>query len=295
MTAATTGHPANVSAYLAQLRAELADLAPDERDDLLAEVEASLLDSAGDQPLDAQLGPPAAFAADLRASAGLPPAPLAKALRAPRVDWASVLEKLRVLAPIWWVLRGYVAVAACALAFDQMWFASQRAVPMLGGGPELSALAIAAAIVASIALGLFARVPRVVAIAANLVVAVALVPVAAHAFTRPSVSYSYAVGQTGTAPTVEGLAYYGATVKNIYPYDRYGRLLHDVRLYGADGHPLNVGRQGADPTRRSVETTRGVALNAFPIRYFDPGTGKVTRPDAGPHVVAPPIRTPPLK
>jgi uncharacterized membrane protein len=77
MTAATAGLPANVSAYLAQLRAELEDLAADERDDLLAEVEASLLESAGDEPLAAQFGPPAAFAADLRASAGLPPKPTA--------------------------------------------------------------------------------------------------------------------------------------------------------------------------------------------------------------------------
>ena len=79
MTAATAGLPANVNAYLAQLRAELADLAPDERDDLLAEVEASLLESAGEEPLDAQFGPPAAFAADLRVSAGLPPRRAAKA------------------------------------------------------------------------------------------------------------------------------------------------------------------------------------------------------------------------
>ena len=76
-----TGRPANVEAYLAQLRAELDDLAADERDDTLAEVEASLLESAGDEPLAAQFGPPAAFAADLRASAGLPPKP---SVRAPR-------------------------------------------------------------------------------------------------------------------------------------------------------------------------------------------------------------------
>ena len=49
----------------------------------------------------------------------------------------------------------------------------------------------------------------------------------------------------------DGLSYYGAAVENIYPYDRYGRLLHDVRLFGADGHPLNIGKRGR-ATRRAA-------------------------------------------
>ena len=73
----TTGLPPNVAEYLSALRTELADLAPEERDDLLSEVEPSLLEAAADddEPIAARLGPAAAFAADLRASAGLPPAP----------------------------------------------------------------------------------------------------------------------------------------------------------------------------------------------------------------------------
>ena len=73
----TTGLPPNVAEYLDALRAELADLAPEERDDLLSEVEPSLLEAAADddEPIAARLGPAADFAADLRASAGLPPAP----------------------------------------------------------------------------------------------------------------------------------------------------------------------------------------------------------------------------
>jgi hypothetical protein len=289
MTYAT--EPANVTAYLQQLRAELADLAPDERDDLLAEVEASLLESAGDEPLDAQFGPPAAFAADLRASAGLPPAPAVKRRRT--LDWRPALDRAKTLAPIWWALRGYVAVAAFALAGHQGWFPSQTAVPRLGGSPAFSAAVIGAAVLVSIAIGLLARVPRSLALAGNAVLLAALIPVAVHLAQRGEATTRYVYAQAVAAPT-EGLAYYGNPVTNIYPYDRTGRLLHDVRLYGADGHPLNIGKPGADPTRRSVETSSGPALNAFPIRYFDPGTGKVTRPDAGPHVLAPPITTAPL-
>ena len=72
----TTGLPPELEAYLASVRATLADLAPEERDDLLGELQAALLEAAGegDGPVAARLGPPEEFAAELRASAGLDPA-----------------------------------------------------------------------------------------------------------------------------------------------------------------------------------------------------------------------------
>jgi hypothetical protein len=65
-----TGLPANVSIYLEALGAELADLAPEERDDLISEVEPSLLEAAaeGDEPIAARLGPPAEFARESAAA-----------------------------------------------------------------------------------------------------------------------------------------------------------------------------------------------------------------------------------
>jgi hypothetical protein len=93
MSTTATGLPPNVEGYLAALRAELSDLAPEERDDLLAEVEPSLLEAAadGDEPIAGRLGAPADFAADLRASAGLPPAP-------PRARPSGLLVRIRELA-----------------------------------------------------------------------------------------------------------------------------------------------------------------------------------------------------
>jgi uncharacterized membrane protein len=317
MTNATL--PANVGDYLRQLRAELADLAPDERDDLLAEVEASLLESAGDEPLDAQFGPPAAFAADLRASAGLPPRPAAPAPKArPRVNWHAVGRQAKTLAPIWWLARGYIAVAALALVAGATWSASYPAIPSaFQHGPRGGAVAIAIAVLASIALGMWATaavassrasrdgaVLRAALIAVDAVFLAAAIPVAAHLAHRaePRPNPTVQAAQVALAAqawkyqsALNGLSYFGTPVTNIYPYDRDGRLLHDIRLYGQDGHPLNIGKPGADPTRRTVETRRGVALNAYPIRYFDAGTGKVTKPDAGPRVLAPPITTKPLR
>ena len=134
MTAATV--PPEVSAYLAAVRESLRDLPPAERDDLVAEVEASLTEAASEGgAIAARLGPPEEFAAELRAAAGLqatsPPAPRDSAF-ARRVR--SVVARVRVdprvhavtrvaheLAPIWWVARAYFAVGAIAYATDAPW------------------------------------------------------------------------------------------------------------------------------------------------------------------------------
>jgi hypothetical protein len=81
---------------------------------------------------------------------------------------------------------------------------------------------------------------------------------------------------------VPGLAFDGTPVQNIYPYDAKGHLLHDVRLYDQTGRPLNVGG-AADPLRRRVATKNGTPVfNAFPIRFVEPNTHTVARPDLAP-------------
>src|SRR5205085_7569518 len=69
----TTAVPSEVTEYLAAVRAALDDLPATERDDLLAEVEPSLLYAASETGgnVAARLGPAEDFAAELRAAAGL--------------------------------------------------------------------------------------------------------------------------------------------------------------------------------------------------------------------------------
>jgi hypothetical protein len=89
------------------------------------------------------------------------------------------------------------------------------------------------------------------------------------------------------------LAYGDRQVRNVYAYDRSGRLLHDVRLYDESGHPLNVGaaKPANDPLRRQVRTRGGrLVLNAFPIRYFQPGTSTIAHPNASPRPRVAPLR-----
>ena len=297
--------PPEVTAYLSAVSAALSDLPHEERDDLLAEVESSLVEAAGetDAPIAARLGPPEEFAAELRMAAGLHMTEPAPSPRASRIrDWMSALTKhprvvalqptLERLAPIWWLLRGYIAVAALALALDAPWSFSYPPVPRFGSGSLGLALIVAAAAV-SVWLGL--RGPRTqLSLLANVALVLAAVPVAAHLSNRPppQLYIQYVAVASVSYP---GLTYNGAPVRNIYPVTRGGRLLHDVLLYNEYGTPLEIGRNEVDPAKRVVITNQAEQVfNAFPIRYFEPGTHRVAHPNAMPRVQVPRIATPPL-
>jgi hypothetical protein len=298
----TTLETPDVRAYLDAVRAELADLPAEEREDLLADVEASLVDS-GDPP---QLAP-AAFAAELREAAGLEPtspamppgASLLDSLRAwTSSDRAAALRSTaRELEPIWWLVRGYVAAAAVALLAGWGW--------PLGTGTrsytlsiETSALVLVLAVVVSVWLGLRSRrgaigLPRVRR-ALNLALAVATLPVAVHSLNEfNDRAYADVVVETETVP---GLALDGRQLTNLYPYSRDGRLLHDVLLYDDRGLPVPIMIGFDDPLRRVLERADGRQIrNSYPIRYYEPGTRQVARPNLAPRVSLPEIVTPPLE
>jgi hypothetical protein len=311
---ATMTTPPEVAEYLAVVRETLRDLPAAERDDLLAEVEASLVDAAGEGgSIAARLGPPDEFAAELRSAAGLnEPAAVAPPRRLERVRAATarIAEHPRVLAlrplltelaPIWWLVRAYVAVAALALWADWSWTVTHPSIPSWGvGGPGsgfngVALIALAAA--ASVALGLLTRrgggALRRISLAVNVVLALATAPVLDYlADERQAESSPPAV--VTVYPT--GLVYDGREVTNIYPYSRDGRLLLDVLLYDEAGQPLDLLGGRDDPNRRLLRTTSGEALfNSFPLRYYEPRTTDVAVPGAGPPVEIPAIVTPPLE
>jgi hypothetical protein len=201
---------------------------------------------------------------------------------------------LRELAPLWWVLRAVVAVALLESLNDESVFSG----PGPGGYAWLVALALIVAVIVSVAVGL--RRPRRNAgvVLVNLMLALALVPVMASAIrVANDAAFNDRVvtgAPTGVAPA--GLAYDGAPVENIYAFDRQGRLLQDVRLFMQDGRPLDIGAAPDDPNRRTLQTRAGKpAFNAFPIRYYEPGTKRVARPSAGVPARPGPVRTRPLR
>jgi HAAS domain-containing protein len=301
--------PPEVAAYLASVREALDDLPTAERDDLLAEVEDSLVEAVteGGGPIVARLGQPEEFAAELRAAAGLQErvAAAPKPERVPLRELAARLAAddrvraarrvIRELAPIWWLARAYVAVAALALLFDASWSTRHPSVPHIPTA-EVGLALIAVAVVASIWLGLRTRPgsPRLrqIVLAANLVLVAAILPVASHLTDARQPELIYVSVPSEPLP---GLANSGAAVENIYPYSRDGHLLQDVLLYDAAGNPLSVGGEAVpDPSRRVLRTLAGAPIfNSFPIRYYDPGTARVAHPNAGPQVKTPHIATPP--
>jgi hypothetical protein len=291
--------PAEVEAYLIAVRATLSDLPATEREDLLAEVEASLRDAVEEGGAIApRLGSPEEFAAELRAAAGLhelPPAPSRRSLReafgrlAAHPHTTAVSRLASELAPVWWVARAYAAVAGAAALTGAGWSTGYPAVPRLGSGEGGVTLIVLAAAV-SVALGLRSRnrtagVGRA-ALVANLACVLLAVPAAGH-LTDSAVPSPQVV--TVLQPLLQpGLVYNGAPVQNIYPYSRAGKLLHDVLLYDGAGNPIDIGGAVPDPNRRILRTSGNTSvLNSFPIRYYEPGTVRVAHPNAGP-----PVRTP---
>jgi hypothetical protein len=294
----TTAVPPEVTEYLAAVRAALDDLPATERDDLLAEVEPSLLDAASEAGgnVSARLGPAEDFAAELRTAAGLvPPRRATEELRlldaARRLARDPRVQELRRLAPIWWVVRAYLLVAAIALAAGSSWSLRYFLVPHLGPA-WLGLLVIAAAAALSIWIGL--RTPRAthLVVLGNVVLLALAIPVLRH-FQHRQLPVQVVV-TTAYLPE-HGLTLNGVPVNNIYPFSRQGRLLHDVLLYTGAGTPLDAPGAAIDPQRRVLRTTSGKQIfNAYPIRYFDPGTGEVAHPGAAPKVKIPQIATPPL-
>jgi HAAS len=234
----------DVRAYVAAVRAWLADLPADEVEDLTAGMEADLAERAAESggTLGALLGEPEAYAAELRSAAGLPPrsASVVADAAPPREPWTDRLAReghelvarqpwLRELRPTWWLVRG--AVAGWVVA------------SVLGTGRVLALPLIGAAL--SLWLGLVLRRreplgagPRFSLGAGNALAVLLLLPMLAF-YTSGSSGYDdSAVADPGYPPTVVAN---GEPVENLYAYDAAGNRLDGVRLYDQNGRPLTVG------------------------------------------------------
>jgi hypothetical protein len=292
--------------YVDGVAEQLADLPDEDRADLLDELAAHVdeLVAEGDTPLTDRLGSPVEYAAELRASAGLPPARargragaqavvrLRRAIGHPRVR--AIGDFVGVLRPSWWVLRAWVVVGLLAMWPGQTtptWADYMPLVPRVGT-PLVGLLVLLAAVVASVQLGRRTRFlgtrRRWALVALNVGTALLLVPVLVSVGEATHPNYVYLDSGTTEVPPHDGVFAAGHQVWNIYAYDSGGRMLHDVRLFDQSGRPLSLGLS-ADPTRQVVVDAQGrLVENAFPYRYLDPD-GTVAHPDAGPTVVAPPL------
>jgi hypothetical protein len=257
-----------VARYATAVRAACADLPGPDRELLLEDLEDHLQEVAAEAggPLEERLGTPEAYAAELRASAGLP-APGSGAGAAgqggrPRLRdsaaarrlgalwaaaaghpaWRAAAGFLPELRPAWWVLRGYLAVQAAALALTPLFAGGGFAfpVPQLLGSSLLGLLAVAAAVAGSVALGRRgarswpARGLLAAGNAALVVVALLLVAELGRSEALEDRPYLIA-GDTDPSP---GLRADGREISNIFPFDAHGKPLRDVYLVDQDGRPV---------------------------------------------------------
>jgi len=295
----------DVTAYAAAVRRALADLGPDQVEELTDGLEANLADALADEwhvghgadPV-AQFGGAEQYAAELRTAAGLAPAgpdgrqsrlaalrhPLRAAGRAGArrltqaraTRWWPAVEDFGVaLRPAWWVLRGWMAYQLVAL-----WVF--RTPPSYLPETLWAAVVLAALLVASVQWGRGRWAVRggwrTVLLTVSALTAVAALPMAVwlHA---ASTQYVYVDmgGPVAPAPQ-DGVVVDGIAVSNLFVYDAEGNPLRDVQIYDDRGRPvrttLDEGQApwalpGVNETWSFVPATDGdgrALWNVYPLR-----------------------------
>ncbi|MBD9697958.1 hypothetical protein IGS67_00380 [Flavimobilis sp. GY10621] len=316
MTAPTTLDP--VVAYAAAVRDHLADLGPEVLDDLTGGLEADLAESLADAlggaaptdtDLTARFGAAQAYAAELRESAGLPPAgstrrrpTIAERLTRTGHAWARGLDALPggaqtrdfllALRPVWWVLRGWALMILVGASFDLVLGA--YAISPLPPQTLQSWVLTGAAIVLSVQLGRGAwtlprgwsttwRIASVVLVpvaiwASAFVLAGAgrgpmIVTIPASGSTGPQLSESQNAVLWAMRDDTSGIVVDGVRATNLFVYAKDGTLVEGAQVFDQGGRPVVLG-----PTDTLVSgglwaggwwTDDSVGQARFPLRTTD--------------------------
>ncbi|MGD9959744.1 hypothetical protein [Nocardioides sp.] len=273
--------------FVESVRARLAYLEPEVREELTDGLEADLselvADHGGDRPLGEVLGDPASYADELCAAAGLERSrPTRRGLHGRGVGlWArsaaaveaggrrierevstrpwvqALVAFLVALRPAWWVLRAWLAVQLV-----DRWSGPDETfevIPRLGlalVGP----IVLLAAVVGSVQLGRGAwwpatrqgtsRVARGALVAANAFALLVALPLVLDG--TDNVAYT----SSGGGGRVPGLVNDGHYVSNIYAFDSDGTSVTGVQLFDQAGRPLSVDPQWAGGYRIPGEPGR---------------------------------------
>ncbi len=273
----------DLRAYAARVRSALADLGPENVDDLTDGLEANLADALADDrrqhraSLADEFGTPEAYAAELRTAAGMAPAgrprrTFGDVLRAPdrraraagerllgrlreRAWWPPVEEFALSLRPAWWVLRGWVVyqLVARLLGVAPAW------LPQHGAAWLLLLGAVVASVQAGRRLWFTTRPATGVVRAVSVVAAVAVLPLVVwqngqEAWARSVANGGWGGGTSYVEVPQDGVVVDGMPVSNLFVYDADGNPLTDVQVY--------------DDRGRQVRTT------------YDEGTAPWYRPDS---------------
>jgi hypothetical protein len=246
---APSGSTLEIDYYLERVAAALADLSPEVRDDLMEDLPAhfaEVLEEQGGSLID-RLGPPAAYAAELRAAAGVEAAPGARSGRPGGIDLVKLRARLRtaderagsvigyerstdflrLLRPAWWVARG-VAVVVLIFALD--------IIPTDRIDDPVGWVLMAVAVVVSVRLGATGR-PRMHRFVGYAITAVAVIGVLVIAANLDGIAYRFSGDSQTYVPAYN--QYSG--VVDVYPVDENGRPLQNITLYDQNGNPISLG------------------------------------------------------
>ncbi|MGI5245511.1 HAAS signaling domain-containing protein [Dactylosporangium sp. CA-139066] len=267
-TPAPTGSTLEIDYYLERVGAALADLPADVRDDLMEDLPAHFAEVLEEQggPLVERLGPPAEYAAELRAAAGLQDDPARRGLpglpglearlarmrrrlgEADRragtvIGYERASDFVRLLRPAWWVVRG-IGLVAVVFALD--------IIPRDRFDDPVGWVLVAAAVIVSVRIGATGRphIPRWVGYGLTAVAAIGVLTVIANADRFDSYTYT---SDGGGNP-------YGY-VTDVYPVDRNGHPIQGVTLLDQNGNPIQLG----DPWRCATADHQPPDTPAYPM------------------------------
>jgi hypothetical protein len=255
--------PTQVHEFVEQVRLLLADLDPEEQQDLVSGLEADLGDLVAERGSEA-LGDPATYARELRVAAGhspvMAPRPGGRTFREAVMDaidsahasWDRLLDSLpgdlrgflTAVQPAWWVLRAVVALLVVQdlrgpyIVIDVTWL-----------------LILAVFVVVSVQLGrrawgldrLLSRsvVARLGLVALN-VLAVGMIPGSADNFAwhiAEERAYQFQVYEEDVQPAYQGITYQGGQVCDLEVRRADGKVVPDAYVWDLTGDrplPMHV-------------------------------------------------------
>ncbi|WP_433390072.1 HAAS signaling domain-containing protein [Micromonospora sp. KLBMP9576] len=248
-----------IADYAARVRAALADLPPAHRDELTEDLPEHLAEVAAEAggTLVERLGEPEAYAAELRAAAGVGTADGGRRrlghrrvgvavdrLRArahrwdvqlgPPLGYASASEFLRLLRPAWWVLRGYLAAMLVTVVTTGEAFG---VLPELNGSTPAGLVLLAGTVLASIWLGhhtpgLTRPKRRMLHVGTAVLVIFGMIGLA-------DMNGRVGNGDFGYEQISIDDRY--DHIRDVFVYDREGRLVENARLFDQNGDPIRLG------------------------------------------------------
>ena len=245
-----------ITDYVDRVRAALADLPPQVRDELTEDLPEHLAEVAAEAEgsLTDRLGAPEAYALELRSAAGVGTARTGRGLgrrygvagdqlRArlrrwdvqfgPRLGYATVSEFLRLLRPGWWVLRAYLAAMFVTFVTTG---GTIGLLPRFGGEVFTGLVMLVGLVLASVWLGRrsdgLRGWPRQALQIGNVVLVVFALAGLANLEDRAGYDYGY------EQISIDGRYEH---VRDVYVYDSEGRLVENARLFDQNGDPIRLG------------------------------------------------------